>query len=314
MNIQDIITGLDYLSNTANKSTVMIKNMLVIIFILVVCFIIRYIILLRINRIDLRKLSPEQKRQNTILQNHLGYEFALAILISWLLMIIFGSTQVNFVINLIISPIFGLLSGITLDNIYILPRQNRSLYNIQANSSNKKTNQKSDNPITININNEKDSLNDSKNSKLNEKHLSDDIANTEEFDNEVIKAINNLKDVQSSQIELIKQVSEQCQSTLDVINNLKKSEMMDKKIALKTKIYDCLSKGFVTPKEHDQIRLEYLTYTNLLDGNGDIEELYNNYYSKLNIHEERRKENKEVKLDRRKQKDLCQYGQYDKNI
>ena len=292
MDLETIIQGLDYLSESANKSLIMMNNMIVLAIELLCAFAIRFLLLLKINLISPFKTDPSQRRQKTIIANHLGYEICLAVLISWLLMTVISSVQINYVVNLIISPIVGVLGGITIDNIYILPRRNKSLYSVQELKSNSSSNPDSNSPsepITININT--DPVAQEHISQLSSEHrLSESLAGQSNFDVEVIHFVNDLA---------------------QVVLDLRESEMIERKMWLKSEMYRCLGNGFATPAEHDKIRGNYHAYIHLLKGNGDVKNLYENHFSHLGVHEDRRKGQQHYEGEDRRINHNCEYGQFD---
>lgn len=320
MTLHDILEGLDYLSDSANKSSIMMNNMVVLAIELFFIFAFRFVMLTQINQIPILHTPEEKKPRKRIIENHLGFEISLAVLIAWIVMMVVSSAQLNYVVNLVISPIVGTLGGITIDNIYILPRQHNSLYSTSDVFAHTKGTQSkesaSSNPITININNSDDHSEETKehHSVQSPDHIPDEVADAEDFNLQIIHALNGVKDIQFSHEQSIKSVEDTCVETLNQIEKLKESERLEKHISLKSQMYACLANGFVTPEEHDKIRAEYHIYRHLLGGNGDIQNLYEKYFSALGVHEDRRKNScHDYKGQERRRNNNCEYGQFDTN-
>jgi hypothetical protein len=239
----------------------------------------------------------------------------------------------SYIMNYAIAPAVGMVLAIYLNNKYITPL-------FKSSSNKKKEEDKNINPsITVNINNEKkeksedsDDINDEK-----YKHIDNKVAEDDNFNYIIIDSINSIKDIIKNtqakysnrlkvntekidktvksvedidgKVETVNAKIEITNSTLEV---LKQSAMNDKKLELKSLIYDCLNKGFATPEENDKITIKYNSYV-ALGGNHEVKALYENHYLNLQVHEDRRQmEDLEYALHKRARKVInCEYGKYD---
>lgn len=324
MNIHDIFDSIDYVSNITQNVVIATTVIVILALELIIMFIARYTIIMKINGIKIVKTDPDHIKQKSIIQNHLGYEISIAFLVSLFVISLFNASPQDYIINTMVAPIIGLLTGITIDNVYIIPKQSHSLYvtSSVAGISDKAPSAKSNDDshsVTININNNPEGTSDNHNAKSHHtdsssthlNYLDESLAESDNFNSAIVDSVNSLIDNNISQYEKIQNLEDKSNKTLDLVSKLQESEMIDKKLALKSEIYRCLADGYVQPKDHERICAQYYAYTELLGGNGEIQQLYNNYFTKLSVHEDRRKSTEPVDVERRKTDGLCKYGQYD---
>ena len=302
----------DYVVNISNRATIANITVFVLIVELFFATCLRIKVLLSINKLSIRTQDKEEKRAVTILLNHIGLEVLVGTLVSFFVIAIMQASPINYLVNALISPIVGILAGITVDNYIILPKRDTSLYNVSASIKTSSTNRTipiESNPLVININNGKEDVSETKNDDV--ELISDELANDENFNLQIIQIINDMKIIIGSNCSQLEELSQKMQEVSIWIDNIRESEMLQKKMSLRSSIYRVLSNGFVTPEEHDRIRAEYHAYKDLLKGNGDVQDLYENHFTKLGVHEDRRKQNIKVENDRRKE-NRVPYGKYDK--
>ncbi len=327
--------------------------------ILICVFLIRYNILYKIERNKLKKKNPTGlKNIRLYIGGHCILELLCSYLVCYCLIKLTHANPTSYIINMIASPIIGTLVAVYLDNKVLIPIENTTgvgnvfdKFNKKKDSSGEK--KESGNSVTININgsNTEQSSNYMPSMKLPDygklgnlkepEMLSEDLADSDEFDNKIIKTINSIKTENANQNALItemkleqerqsKEISEnskRLESTINDLNILKQSEMINKKIELKKMIYDCLNQGFATPDQNDKITMYYQSYI-ALGGNHEIESLYQAHYLNLEVHEDRRKVTLNIDqvygdiyqangiprdryIDPSKQKRVYSYGEFD---
>ena len=246
---------------------------------------------MRSNRIPLFKTQSTTKKKKGAILNHLGLEIIIAFLIAFLLVIIIKSKADNYIMNIVFAPLFGVIISLCIDNWVLIPKEAETMFKKAQNSSS---------PITTSLSEMVDVVD----------IIDQNIIESDDFRPIVAKSINHIKKVQEEHEVKIDKISCKCDNTIELLQNLQESERNDKKILLKKAMYDCLAKGFITPEERDKIELEYYSYTELLGGNSDVQDLHDNHFKKLSVHNERRKEEVEVEVDRRVEKH-CEYGEFD---
>lgn len=324
MNIHDIFDSIDYVSNITQHVVIVTTVIVILALELIAMFIARYAIIMKINGIKILKTDSDHIKQKSIIQNHLGYEISIAFLVSLFVIALFNASPQDYIINTMVAPIIGVLTGITIDNVYIIPKRSHSLYatNSIASSNDQASSTKSNDDshsVTININNNPEGNPDNHDAKSHHtdsslchlNYLDESLVESDNFNSAIVDSVNSLIDNNINQYEKIQDLEDKSNKTLDLVSKLQESEMIDKKLKLKSEIYRCLADGYVRPKDHEQICAQYYAYTELLGGNGEIQQLYNNYFTKLSVHEDRRKSAEPVDLERRKANELCKYGQYD---
>lgn len=277
--------------------------------VLLLIFIIRWQLLFNIEK-NKKKIAPDKLKQiNSYLFGHCGLEAIAAFFICYCLVKLTNASPDSYIINIGAAPIISSIAAIYLDNKFILPFESDNAIGNLYGELNGKKNKKSDgsggsdssksseNSVTININSDKKedrfvapSLQIIKPQTLSEKFdkLSEDIADDEDFNIKIINAINTIKEEQSNQSTAINDNNEKLTQNLIELQILKESAMIDKKLALKSMIYECLNQGYATPEQNDRVTMYYHSYK-ALGGNHEVETLYEQHYLKLQVHEDRRK-------------------------
>ena len=295
--------------------------------ILILVFLMRYLMLYRIEKNKNKKKSANDLKSISLyIIGHCAIELLVAFFICYCLITLTHANPQSYIINMIAAPSLGVIIAIYLDNRILIPIENATgLGNVFIKLNNKKKSDdksggnggNSTSNVTINIGTQQETkipdmriLKPSSVSDL----LSDDIADDEDFNSKIIDTVNEIKKEQVTQIEIINNNTAKLESAISDLAILKESEMINKKIKLKKMIYACLNKGYATPEENDKITMYYYSYTSL-GGNHEVESLYKNHYLKLHVHEDdieiidalpsahinRRQQNKRVYL----------YGEFD---
>lgn len=273
---------------------------------------------------------------------HIGLEFLIGYIICYCLINMTNAGVDNYIINIIISPAIGFVASVILDIKCIMPLEKNNLEvglpdmgfkpkkeePKPPSTINSTPSGANNNTITVNVNtngsNKEDcgcKNKDGVNNAGSVSRLSYDIINTEDYRKNVIDTINSLIDEQDRRCadmtslvnginDHIKEVEDKIISYNEDIDKIKKAELDELKPILKKDIYDSLNKGFVTPADNDRITAEYLTYINL-GGNHEVKFLFENYYLKLGVHEDRRKSDISVENDRRSNIPKYEYGCFD---
>lgn len=270
--------------------------------ILVLVYLIRWLILFKIEKGKNPKATKQDlKNVSLYFMGHCLIELLASYIIAYCLIKLTNANPASYIINMIVAPSIGIITAIILDNKFLIPLESASgIGNIfekkkkksSDDSGGDKSNGSSSNSnVTINIgggtSNTKPNMPNMqilRPSTLSERagqFLSRDIAEDDDFNIKIIDAINEVKEFQNA-------MSDQLHSSLVDIETLKESEMINKKIELKSMIYRCLNNGFATPEENDKITMYYHAYRSL-GGNHEVESLYTNHYLHLGVHEDRRK-------------------------
>ena len=183
-------------------------------------------------------------------------------------------------------------------------------------SKKEQQNSSSNNTININIgdNDDDKSINISGDKDSKSEVLKESDIEEEDFELKVVNVVNNIMEEQLKQSNIITENTVKLENTIESLNILKESEMINKKIELKKLIYDCLNQEYATP-EHDRITSFYYAYRKL-GGNHEVESLYEDHYLKLPVHEDRRVSNQNnIKIERRNpNKRKYVYGEFDNEI
>jgi hypothetical protein len=257
------------------------------------------IVMLVIYIIRLAMYYSSKKKQNDLkgfgfVVGHLIMQFILSYVIGWFIIIATYSEAKSLFINYVIAPFIGFISGVYIDHKVLLPLN--TLYNKKKSGgegSSSGSNYDS-HSITINVgtNGNTDMSTDDKDNHHStlekSKTIDKSIIDSEEFNSVLVNTINSIIENQNKQYEELAAYYNELKETNDTLDGIRTSEMINKKIELKTMIYDCLNHGFATPAENDKITQYYLAYIQL-GGNHEVQALYEQHYLKLNVHEDRRK-------------------------
>lgn len=314
-------TTIDYYGDKFDKIFVDFKIFIFLVIILILVFVVRFFVLINIEK-EKRKNKIEKSTILYIL-SHTSLELLFAFLISYILIKLTNANPESYIINYIAAPSVGVILAIYLDNKILMPTEyDNDIGSIIKKKKSKKEQNSSSNNNTININigdnNDDDkSVNifrdkDSKSEVLKESDIEE-----EDFELKVVNVVNNIMEEQLKQSNIISENTVKLESTIESLNILKESEMINKKIELKKLIYDCLNQGYATPEQNDRITSFYYAYR-ILGGNHEVESLYKEHYLKLEVHEDRRISNNnknDIKIERRNQnKHKYVYGEFDNEI
>ena len=308
--MEDSTTWIEYYLDKINSVYMHPGIYLICLVEILIVFTIRAFLLINIEKIG-KKGRLAKDKLNYVL-SHCGIELIISTLVSYLIIVLTLADPKNYIINFVIAPLNSCLLGIYVDTKFLIPVESDKLGDLKSSvnksASTSSSSKSEDNKgVTININNGKttNQLDNDKDIKKSTNHIDKEkIVNLESSEFRVIMAdsINEMKDIQSDQYDKI-QASEhkieeisniltinggKLDNSIDIIKAIKETEMMDKKIELKSMIYNCLNKGFATPEENDKITIYFDSYKRL-GGNGEIEALYKDHYLKLGVHEDRRK-------------------------
>lgn len=261
--------------------------------VLLLIFIIRFFILFGIEK-KKTKRKYDLKHATIYIMSHTSTEFVIAVIICFVLIKLTGGNPNNFMINFVLAPIVGTLVGVYADNKIFIPIETATGFGSKLMKSGKKDEKKDGNNITININNQdankgqattsgSDTPADILNSVPNV--LEDDLADSDDFNTEIIHAINDIKKENASQNKVINANNKKLDKSIEALKVLQEAEMINKKLELKSLIYACLNQGYATPEQNDKITLLYSSYE-ALGGNHEIKTLYYQHYLKLPVHSE----------------------------
>ena len=236
---------------------------------LLIIFIIRLIMSINLEKSIYKKKSDGHFIFITIINWFM--EFAIAYLISFLLVKLTDANPKNYILNIIIIPLASYCASIFLCAKFIRPLTDK----IYTKKSEKKSDAlSSDNKTEVK-------------SASKPMHIDTSIIDSDNFEITIVNSINQIKDDQYELRQKINDNNKSISSTLEILIVLKSTEITDKKLSLKSAIYECLNQGYATPKQNDKITMEYQSYK-ALGGNGEITSLYENHYLKLDVHEDRR--------------------------
>lgn len=293
--------------------------------VLILAFLIRYLLLYTIEKNKNKRKSKDQiKNINMYIIGHCLIELLGAFFICYCLIKLTYANPKSYIINMICAPAVGMLLAIYLDNKIIIPIETATgIGNVFEKINNKKkSTEKSEgtNNITINIGNQNQENIPDMQLKSSSGLLSKDIVDDEDFNSKIVDVINEIKNEQSAQSEIISQNTEKLDNAVSDLGLLKESEMINKKIVLKKMIYECLNKGYATPEENDKITMYYHVYTSL-GGNHEVQSLYEKHYVNLPIHTDDIIEVQEIAPSNRyynnnikEQKRVYLYGEFDNII
>ena len=268
MDITSITTFLEKLSLLLENKKIICVYLILSVLILFIIILIRLIIKIK-NCYDDK--SKTEELYNVFL------DFLIAAVIDIILLTILGPN------GIIISPLVGYCFAIWFRPNYLTKTKNTG-DDLKKDS------------VVINIGKET-MTQDSNEEKVDEQVNLEDMLVTEEdlnFTKEPDKFKKNLKEILNKQSTLLKIQSDELDKQsveLDKqsnsLNVLVNSLMLNRRLTLQDKIYNCLSKQYATKEEYDRITTLYLDYKSL-NGNHGIDILYEKF-EKLPIREESRK-------------------------
>ena len=258
--------------------------------ILLLIFIIRFFILYGIEK-KKTKRKYDLKHATIYIMSHTSTEFMIAVFTCFILVKLTGGNINNYMINFVLAPIVGTLLGVYADNKIFIPIETATGFGSKLMKSGKKE-EKKDNNITININGT--DANKEKETAIDKPVdilplngiptvLDDSMADSDDFNTDIIHAINDIKKENASQNKVINSNTKKLDKTIETLTVLQEAEMINKKLELKSLIYACLNQGYATPEQNDKITLLYQSYESL-GGNHEIKTLYYQHYLKLPVH------------------------------
>ena len=290
MTIEKIFSFLEHMGKITNSGTVALTVSIELGISLLIMFFLRTLLIFKSAKI---KFFKEEKfiKQRGIILNHIGLELIISFIISYIFLLMVNTTSGNVILNMLFAPLLGQIIAICIDDWILIPKETDAIFN----------------KINLSDSHTVNTIQDIAEIKGAINH---DIVNSNDFRPIIVNTINDIKKVQEEHESKINVITDKCNETFDLLAKLQESEKNDKKISLKKTLYNCLNNGFVTPEEREKIEIDYYSYIHLLGGNSDVQELYEKHYKKLDVHEDRRKENKTVAYDKR-QDTYIKYGQYD---
>ena len=290
MNTEKLFSILEHMGKITSSGKVALTVSIELGISLLVMFFLRTALIFKAAKIKFFKEKKYLKQRGIIL-NHIGLEIILSFIFSYLFLLMVDTTSGNIVLNMFFVPLLGQIIAICIDDWILIPKETDAIFN-KINLSNSHT-----------VNTVQD-IAEIKGA------INQDIVDSEDFGPVVVNTINNIKKVQEEHENKINIITERCNETVDLLAKLQESEKNDKKISLKKSLYNCLNNGFVTPEEREKIEIDYYSYIHLLGGNSDVQELYEKHYKKLDVHEDRRREDSSITNNKR-QETYIKYGQYD---
>lgn len=255
-----------------------------------------------------------RKKTQSYILTHLCIELFIAYVIGYSVIKMTSADPENYAVNYIIAPMIGFILGVFADTKFFMPLEKSTIFNISKKKSKDNKDDESNTTVNINI----DGANNVDSELLHSdlihpehiSHLDKDIVDSEDFNSLIIDSINSLKDAYCSHSVIINNNTKKIDESLEILSKLRESAMNDKRVELKAMMYECLSRGFVTPVENDKITLSYHSYV-LLGGNSEIKSLYEDHYLNLKIHEEGYISSKRMYEKDEDHAPICEYGKYD---
>ena len=319
----------EYYVNKFNQTNMTAKVWFEFTLVLTLGFIVRSYLLVRFEK---NKLTEEESEDPKRLKNvyiycagHVAYEWVIGYIIAYFVVKLSGSSDNLFMVNLLLAPAIGFIIAMLFDNKIIMKLEDsNNMANINKSDTNirhteSSSSKKEQAPIVINVSNNpgelqkfEDKIPDVKPGvkKINPEGAKCDV----DLAMKVIATVNTVIDRDKFQEKEIDNIKIKIAELEEIIQKLKLIEMNDKKLELKSLIYKCLNSGFALPQENDVIVNKYTSYRSL-DGNHEIQALYENHYLQLGVHEDRRKNNRHVDNDRRNNNEIrVPYGLYDNEI
>jgi len=242
---------------------------------------------------------------------HTGYEFIIGFIATFILINFTGANPHAFVINAGICPGSGFMIGMLFDRKIIMKLESSD----DLNNDYLPKEENHDDDVQKQIASE---INIEIEEELNEEGLNKINLNTIESCDaklayRIVNTINEVIDESEAHNKKIVEISDKIELLEKIIDILKETEKNDKKLEIKSLIYKCLNNEFATPEEDAIITNKYNSYMELVDSDSEIKSLFENRYLKLNVHEDRRKEDIPVENDRRRSKEI-KYGEFDDEI
>lgn len=246
--------------------------------------------------------QKERKRRLIYLFGHCLIEIIIAFIFSYTVVKLTGALEDSYILNFIVGPAIGEGLAIFIDIKFIIPNEGLLKNMSKKSNSAQSSSDKSGINIQINTGTIEDS---NKSDKLGTVELSEvppDFVDSDEYESKLPEILNQIISDCNQLSDIVNRLSE-------TIESMKASNIKESAVILKRLIYECLSSGYATPQQNDEITTRYELYRSI-GGNSDIQHLYEDHYTKLEVHEDRRIVTKAVDIERRIEP-KCQYDQYD---
>lgn len=300
---------------------------IILIGLLVVISIIGTLRFVALMHVSTAKTEKDKKIYTGWARGHTTLECAVTLVVSYTIIKLTGADVNNFILNWVIAPFIGGLLGIVIDN-YVFTKFERDnggigpialLKKYKGSSDSSKDDKKSSDDDQINIvihngnsNNQAESFSrdDDDSTVISSKDLKVkkfEPIKTEDLETDAgykitADMLNSLQERQSVAEAALEKFSKDLIKDEETIKLLRRALITDKRNKLKRVIYKLLDQGYATPAQNDTVVEMRKEYMELLNGkvDHDLESLYNERYSKLGVHEDRRKKSMPVDVDRRK--------------
>jgi hypothetical protein len=285
----------------------------------------RYIALMHVST---AKTEKDKKMYASWARGHTTLEAVVMLVVAYTIIKLTGANKTDYILNWVVAPFIGGLMGIIIDN-YVFTKFEKEnggigpialLKKYKGSSDTSKDDKKSsdDDQINIVINNgnsntdqgESFSRDDDDNTVMSSKDLKVkkfEPIKTEDLETDAgykitADMLNSLQERQAVAEAALDKFSKDLIKDEETIKLLRRALITDKRNKLKKAIYKLLDQGYATPAQNDTVVEMRKEYMELLNGkvDHDLESLYNERYSKLGVHEDRRKKNMPVDVDRRK--------------
>lgn len=252
---------------------------------LLICFGIRFIIYIKNSGIDTSTKDGMKimKKYRTYVLAHISLCYIFAFLVCYLLVKLANSDEIVIIWNIIVAPLVGFLASIWFDTNFLLKHESKyKLFKNPLNESDSddenKSKESNSNGQQININ-----INNGENNGTEDKFVLQEDGSLS--DSKKIEAtINRIIDVQKEQSVILQRHTKELKEQNTMLKNMQELMKNNIKFELEDMIYTVLTRGYVTPAEDKKIRVKYRDYRNN-NGNGDLKDLYESRYSKLEVRE-----------------------------
>lgn len=256
MNLEQAIKLGDFFANMQ----IMPIIFFVMVGILTVSSVIRYVYLIKTNKVRF-------KTKKLRYLGHLLLELLLSIVISYFIIELTHAEMENYVVNWIIAPSIGFIGSIYIHRKYIVPYE--KIGDLKERGK--------EESATLSTKKTEGEVSDSRlSSFLSVEKIHRTDLECDEYESIVRDRINKL-------IINQERSTEELEKQTNILNILKECQLEEQRGRLKEMIYDCLSQGYVTPKQDEKIRHAYYVYHEVLGGNHEISELYNKRYLNLKV-------------------------------
>lgn len=278
----------------------------ILVIIIIFVFSVRYFAIVTVGSNNVDENDPVRMRKfKAYTAFHCVLEAIVCFIVSFIIIEFTNANPESYIINWVLGPSVGMFVAIYFDNKVIMPFEEKNgqvPYISELKSKNQSDTQPKDDDsqhlINININGTGVSTNDDDNNDSPKNNTDcDDIKRI------FIEAIDHLNEAHEADVKRIEALEESNTINAIVIDAIRESILEEKKVRLKKMLYACLEQGYVKPKQNEVVLKYYHLYRSLSNGEYDneIESIYRDRYTKMEVHENRRTKQVSVKHDRRKQ-------------